>query len=99
MNSTTLAADKVESTDSRIPVNYNYTPVLVDILQHLRASLVVSTYQAGKVLVIGANARQLAISILDYDCSMGVAIGPDKIAIGAGSAIHFLNSNHAAALD
>jgi len=51
MNSTTLAADNVESTDSRIPVNYTYTPVLVDILQHLRASLIVSNYHADKVLV------------------------------------------------
>ena len=97
MNSTMLEPDRVESTDSRIPVNYTYTPVLVDILQHLRASLVVSTYQAGKVLVIGAHSGQLAISIMDYDRPMGVAIGQDKIAIGAGSAIHFLNSNHAAA--
>jgi len=92
-----LEPDKVESTDSRIPVNYTYTPVLVDILQHLQTSFVVSTYQAGKVLVIGAQSGQLAISILDYDRPMGVAIGQDKIAIGAGSTIHLLNSNHAAA--
>lgn len=96
-NDTTFETESVASTESRIPVNYNYTPVLVDILQHLRASLVVSTYQAGKVLVMGVHAGQLAISVLDYDRPMGIAICHDRIAIGAGAAIHLLRANHAAA--
>jgi len=97
MDTATLEPEKAASTDSRIPVNFQYTPILVDILQHVRASLVVSTYQAGKVLVIGAHAGRLTISFLDYERPMGIAIGHDRIAIGAGSAIHFLKANHAAA--
>ncbi|MEJ7591183.1 MAG: hypothetical protein WKF77_06510 [Planctomycetaceae bacterium] len=43
--------DNEVAFETRIPVNYQYTPVLVNILQHLQASLVVSTYQSGKILV------------------------------------------------
>ena len=86
------------ATDEKgIPVSYQYTPVLVDILQHLRASVVISTYQAGKVLVLGTHSGQLTISYLDYDRPMGVAIGHDRIAVGAGAAIHFLKASHSAA--
>lgn len=91
--------DETNSTapSRRVAVNFEHTPVLIDILQHLQASIVVSTYQAGKVLVLGTHAGKLAISFLDYRRPMGVAIGQDKIAIGAGSAIHFLKTNHDAA--
>lgn len=80
-----------------IPVNYQYTPVLVEILKHLRISLVVSTYQAGKVLVLGTSEQKLTVSWLDYDRPMGIAVSEDRIAIGAGASIHFLRSNHQAA--
>jgi len=60
MKSAAIASEGIVSTDARTPVNYNYTPVLVDILQHLRASLAVSTYQAGKVLVIGAYSGRFS---------------------------------------
>jgi len=72
INSTTLAADKVESTDFQIPVNYTYTPVQVDILQHLQTSLIVSTYQAGKVLV-PMRFRLRSRSLTDKMGSMAVA--------------------------
>ena len=56
----------------------------------------VSTYQAGKVLVIGVHDQQLQISFLDFDQPMGIAVGPDRIAIGAKSEVQFLKANHAA---
>jgi uncharacterized protein (TIGR03032 family) len=82
---------------TRIAVNYQYTPNLVGLLEGLKASLLVSTYQAGKVLVIGARSGELTISFLDYERPMGVAVGQDKIAVGAGASVHFLNANHAVA--
>lgn len=93
LRSLTAEADR----ESCIPVNYQYTPNLVEILQHLQSSLVISTYQAGKVLVLGTHAGKLTISFLDYDRPMGLAIGQDRIAIGAGASIHLLKSSHAAA--
>lgn len=83
--------------DHRIPVSYQYTPVLAEILQHLNVSLMLSTYQAGKVLVIGVLDQQLQISFLDFDQPMGIAVAPDRIAIGSKSEIQFLKANHPAA--
>ena len=88
-------SSEVEGT--RIAVNYQYTPNLGGLLEQLSASLVVSTYQAGKVLVIGTRSGELTISFLDFERPMGVAVGQDKIAIGAGASVHFLKANHAAA--
>jgi uncharacterized protein (TIGR03032 family) len=83
--------------DRKLAVNYQYTPVLPEILAHLNTSILVSTYQAGKVLVIGVHEQRLQVSFLDFDQPMGIAVGADRIAIGAKSEIRFLKANHAAA--
>ena len=83
--------------ERRLPVPFEYSPRLPEILSHLNASIVISTYQAGKVLVIGVHNQQLQISFLDFDRPMGIAVGPDRIAIGAKSEIRFLKANHPAA--
>lgn len=78
-------------------VGYEYTPVLPEILRHIRATVVVTTYQAGKLLVLGSHGGQLKISFLDYDQPMGVAVARDRVAIGARRQIHFLKAAHAMA--
>lgn len=79
---------------NRIPATYEYTPLLVEILQHLRVSLVVSTYQAGKVLVLGVCAGKLEVQFLDFDRPMGLAVSADRIAIGSGAQVHFFQASH-----
>ena len=91
------AEDRSRSDDQRTEVPFQYSPNLPEILTHINASLIVSTYQAGKVLVIGVRDGQLQISFLDFDQPMGLAVGADRIAIGAKSQIQFLKANHAAA--
>jgi uncharacterized protein (TIGR03032 family) len=93
----TATSTTQDPEDRRIPVQFQHTGNFPDILQQLGCSLVVSTYQAGKVLVLGAHGGKLTISLLDYERPMGVAVGQNKIAIGAGASIHFLTANHAAA--
>ncbi len=97
MANSVVPTEQSDSAGTRIPVSYQHTPNLVGILEHLKASLVVSTYQAGKVLVLGARQGQLTISFVDYDRPMGVAIGRDQLAVGAGASVHFLRANHPAA--
>ena len=76
--------------EMRLEVNYQYMPVLPDILTHLNASILVFTYQAGKALVIGVHEQRLQVLFLDFDQPMGIAIG-------ANSETRFLKANHAAA--
>ena len=75
-------------------VRFEYTPRLPEILTHLNASILVTTYQAGKLLVLGAHAGKLTISFLDYEQPMGLAVSPERIAIGTRKQIHFLVPAH-----
>jgi hypothetical protein len=62
------AESKVERT---LEVRYEFTPILADILSHLNCSLMVTTYQAGKLLVLGVRNGALKISFSNYDQPMG----------------------------
>ncbi|MDA8744917.1 TIGR03032 family protein [Rubripirellula amarantea] len=75
-------------------VKYEYTPALVDILTHLNTTILVSTYQAGKLLVLGAKDGKLTISFLDYEQPMGLAVSPHRIAVGSRRQMHFLVPAH-----
>jgi len=83
-----------QSDKQRIPVRYEYTPAFPQILSHLSASLLVSTYQAGKVLVLGVHEGKLAISWLEMDQPMGLAVSASRVAIGTRRQIHFLAPAH-----
>lgn len=62
-------------------VNFEYSRNFPGILDHLGLSLAVSTYQAGKVVVLSAPGGQLSVSLLHFDRAMGVAVGRDRIAV------------------
>lgn len=93
-------ADPLSGGDSGNPpsspkfreVRYEHTPNLPQILAHLRISLLVSTYQAGKVLVLGTHQGQLKISFMNFDRAMGIAATFDRLAVGTRRQIHFLQS-------
>ena len=74
--------DDVPSKDRMLEVRYEFTPILADILSHLKCSLMVTTYQAGKLLVLGVHNGTLKISFSNYDQPMGLAISGDRLAIG-----------------
>lgn len=73
-------------------VRYEYSDNLPRILEHLKASLLVSTYQAGKMAVIGTRDSSLELSFHNFDRAMGLAVAPDQIALGAHRQIWFLDS-------
>ncbi len=87
--------EKSESKDNQLrAVKFEYSPPLPSILTHINASLLITTYQAGKLLVLGAHEGKLKISFLDYDQPMGVAVRKDRIALGTRRQIHFLVPAH-----
>ena len=51
-----------------------------------------TTYQAGKLAVVGVNNGQLDFSFHDFEQAMGIAIGPDAIAVGSRRDIHVMRA-------
>jgi len=54
-------------------VGFAHSHDLADLLEGLNASLLISTYQAGKLAVIGSRQRQLDVTLHNFDRPMGVA--------------------------
>ena len=75
-------------------VRYEATGNFASILEFLGASVLVSTYQAGKVLCLGVNRGELQLSFLNFDRAMGLAASSGRIAIGTRRQIHFLHASH-----
>jgi uncharacterized protein (TIGR03032 family) len=73
-------------------INFRHSRNLPELLQQLQISLLVSTYQAGKLAVIGSRQGKLALSFHNFDRPMGVAIGQHQIAVGSRSQIWFLKA-------
>jgi uncharacterized protein (TIGR03032 family) len=74
-------------------VRYEYSRNLAPLLTQLGASLVVSTYQAGKLVVVGVDEQgALALSFHNFERAMGVAVRPDRLAVGTLAQLWFLRS-------
>ncbi len=98
MNGTDLQLDESippAATDAAVlqrEVKFRHSREFLPLLERLGASLLVSTYQAGKLVVLGARNAQLNISLHNFEQAMGVAIHPHRIAIGSRGQVWFLNS-------
>jgi uncharacterized protein (TIGR03032 family) len=74
------------------PVHFEYTGNLPYLLQQLGISLVVSTYQAGKVLAIGTYEGKLEFQVSNFEQAMGVAVDGRRMAVGTRRQIWFLKN-------
>src|SRR5262245_36119063 len=72
-------------------IQFRHSSQLVPILRGLRCSLLVSTYAAGKLAVVGTDANGLTLAFQNFDQCMGVAVGATKLAVGTRHQIWFLN--------
>ncbi len=72
-------------------IQFRHSREFVPILRSLGGSLLVSTYAAGKLAVVGTNADGLTLSFQNFDQCMGVSVGPRKLAVGTRHQIWFLN--------
>jgi uncharacterized protein (TIGR03032 family) len=73
-------------------VRYEHSTDLPGVLAGIRASLLVSTYQAGKVAAIGSHDDALTLSFHNFDRPMGIAHRPGSIAVAARNKIWFLQN-------
>ena len=74
-------------------VTFRYSPSFPEVLRQLRCTLLVSTYQAGKLIAIGHGDDGLHLSLREFDQAMGVAVDGKTIAVGARGQIWFLSDN------
>jgi uncharacterized protein (TIGR03032 family) len=73
-------------------VNYEHSLNLAPLLEHLRVTLLISTYQAGKLVVVSAREGKPDFSFHSFERSMGVAVRPDRLAVGARAEIWLMRS-------
>lgn len=71
-------------------VRYEHSSDFPGLLAQLGISLLVSTYQAGKVLVIGTWEGKLGLAFHNFEQPMGMAIGPRAMAVGTRRMVWFL---------
>jgi tetratricopeptide (TPR) repeat protein len=63
-------------------VRYEVSRDFVPILAEAGVSLLISTYQAGKLVVVGTDAGKLTLSFHNFEQAMGLALSRDMIAVG-----------------
>lgn len=83
-----------QSSAGEREVRYEHSLDLASLLERLKASLLVSTYQAGKLAVIGSRRQQLALSFHNFDRPMGVAVDrqANTMAVAARGKVWFLRN-------
>jgi uncharacterized protein (TIGR03032 family) len=76
------------------PVEFRYqqSDSFVAILQQLQASLLVSTYQANKLLAVRASRNGISTLVRTFDRPMGLAVNPQRLTIGTRREVWLLRN-------
>jgi uncharacterized protein (TIGR03032 family) len=77
---------------SAVPFHYTQTESFVALLQQLGASLLVSTYQANKLLVARAAGNGLSMLVRTFERPMGLAVDAQRLMIGTHNQIWLLRN-------
>jgi uncharacterized protein (TIGR03032 family) len=77
---------------SAIPFHYTQTDGFVAVLQQLGATLLVSTYQANKLLVVRAAAGGLSTLVRTFDRPMGITDDARRLALGTRDRVWLLRN-------
>lgn len=86
------ASSEGDSPESFREVRYEHSRSLIPLLEQLGVSLLVSTYQAGKVVTVAAQDGRLTLSFHNFEQAMGMAVSPRQIAVGARNLVWFMQS-------
>lgn len=71
-----------------------FTPAFAEILHSARASLIITTYQSGRVVLVrAAGAKSLNTHLRTFESPMGVAAARTRLAIGTRTDIRFFSDN------
>lgn len=75
-----------------VSFRYSQSDSFVALLQQLRATLLVSTYQANKLMAVRACENGLSTLVRTFDKPMGVAIDQRRMAIGTRKEVWLLRN-------
>lgn len=75
---------------SMAPFSFSSTPEFPELLDQLDCSLVISTYQAGKVIVISSDGDKLTQLPRNFVSPMGIAVEGDRMAVATQDEIILL---------
>src|SRR5262245_36663968 len=75
-----------------VAVHYTQSDSFVALLHELGVSLLVSTYQANKLLVVRANGQGLSTLVRTFDKPMGLAVDGSRLALGTRKEVWFLRN-------
>ena len=80
-----------------VDVSFEYSLNLPALLERLELSVLISTYQAGRVVNIGSHQGELKIRCSRFEQAMGLTRTPTGVAVGSRDAIWALPANRAIA--
>ncbi|MFG0329680.1 MAG: TIGR03032 family protein [Phycisphaerales bacterium] len=86
------------STSDEPKFRYVHSRGLPDLLRDLGVSLLATTYQAGKLLAFSSNEGRLSLLMRSFPHPMGIAVRPDRMALGCQYDVWFLR-NHPELVD
>lgn len=77
-----VAGPAAPSTDAAAPLRSVHTKSLAALLQELGSSLLVSTYQSGRVIVVRPDGDRVNTHFRSFPAPMGMAMHRDLLALG-----------------
>lgn len=79
-------------TPTTVEFRYSQTDSFVPLLNQLNASLLVTTYQANKLLVVRAAQGGLSTLVRTFDQPMGLAVSARRMALGTRNQVWMLRN-------
>ena len=70
-----------EAAQAAAPFTCSHTPELPELLAQLDCSLAISTYQAGKVMLVSSDGKKLNLLPRQFDTPMGMVADGNKLAV------------------
>jgi uncharacterized protein (TIGR03032 family) len=81
-----------ESAPTAVEFHYHQTDNFASLLQQLDVSLLVTTYQANKLLVVRASQGGLSTLVRTFERPMGLAVDDRRLALGTRNQVWFLRN-------
>jgi uncharacterized protein (TIGR03032 family) len=88
-----VAPDTGISKNAAVAVRFEHSTGLPGLLERLELSVLLSTYQAGRVVSLGSHQGQLQVGFSHFEQAMGLCRTPTGLAVGTSNGIWSLPAN------